>query len=177
MWYASPVVPPRITSTREYLAIAAWYGSRVAERSQVPLMRHVDDGLTILARIDATDAAMRAFCLHPLVQEDADFVANAARLGDVTTDPYVAALAVEYRNVANAALSTRVIAHPDEIALSPLRDVNDMLVADKVQNRKDFVRHHASTHPRAAELARYFELWLARLQITESHYEALIAGL
>lgn len=87
---------------------------------------------------------------------------------------YVIALALEYRNVANAALSTRVIASASEIALSPLDEVNAMLVADKVQNRADFLAHHAAVHPRARELARYFELWLERLGIDETRYQSLV---
>ena len=76
--------------------------------------------------------------------------------------PRVLALALEYRNIANAHLSW----HPagvDAFSLSPLPEVNDMLVADKVQNRKDFELYHASTHPRRARLAEYFAEWMAKL--------------
>src|SRR5438270_742221 len=88
-WYVSGVPSHRIRSTREYLAVQQWYGTRTATRSGVPMMVHIDQGLAILARIEASDAAMRAFCLHPLVQEDEDFAANAPRLRDITTDPYI----------------------------------------------------------------------------------------
>lgn len=40
-----------------------------------------------------------------------------------------------------------------------------MLVADKVQNYKDFSLYHADTHPRAKELERYFQNWFCRLNI------------
>jgi len=44
---------------------------------------------------------------------------------------------MEYRSVANDYLSTRIISDVQEIRLSPLPDVQDMLIADKVQNYKD----------------------------------------
>ena len=147
---------------REYELIAAHYGTRATRRSGVRLMVHVDDGLALLA--DSTDDARRAFCLHPLIQADADLAANLDRVAAATT-PRVMALAMEYRAVANAALSTRAYRSAADIALSPLAEVNAMLRADKIQNYRDFVAHHAATHPRAAELDRYFRLWLERLGV------------
>jgi hypothetical protein len=163
-----------IRNSREYQAIAAYYGERAARRSGVRLMQHIDQGLAILREIGASARAMRAFCLHPLVQSDADLAASYPRLHELSDDARVIALALEYRNIANSTLSTRVIASPDDIPLSPLPEVNDMLVADKVQNRADFLAHHATTHPRAVELARYFELWLVRLDIDEERYRFLV---
>ncbi|MBL9017802.1 MAG: hypothetical protein JNL83_26685 [Myxococcales bacterium] len=160
--------------TAEYQAIARHYGERTARRSGVPLIRHIDHGLAILRAIGATGRAMRAFCLHPLVQADADLA--ACDLSALTTDVHVMALALEYRSVANAALSTRALASAADIRLSPLAEVNDMLIADKVQNRADFLLHHAGTHPRSAELDRYFRLWLERLGVDEDRYQQLASA-
>ena len=140
--------------------IAAHYGTRTTRRSGVRMIVHIDEGLALLA--GSTDDARRAFCLHPLVQADADLAANLDRVCAITT-PRVLALAMEYRAVANAALSTRPLASAADIALSPLAEVNAMLRADKIQNYRDFLAHHATTHPRAAALDRYFKLWLERL--------------
>ena len=159
----------------EYQRIAEHYGTRTAKRSGVPLMRHIDQGLAILNAIGASEAAQRAFCLHPLLQADVDLAANAPRIGELTSAPYVIVLALEYRHIANATLSTRAIASANDIPLSPLAEVNQMLVADKIQNRSDFLQHHAETHPRAADLTRYFELWLERLGVTRKAYAELIA--
>jgi hypothetical protein len=164
-----------ITSSREYIAIARHYGTRTARRSGVPLMRHIDEGLAILARLSATTAAMRAFCLHPLVQEDRDLAASYPQITQLTDDIHVAVLAIEYRHIANLTLSTRPLGSAADIPLSPLAEVNAMLVADKIQNRADFLAHHRATHPRAAELDRYFRLWLERLGIDEPRYAALLA--
>lgn len=168
---------PSIRDSREYAAIARDYGDRRAQRSQLPLIRHIDDGLTILDTIGASAAAQRAFCLHPLLQDDVAYAANFPRAHELTDDPHVLALAVEYRCVANAALSTRELAGAADIELSPMAEVNDMLIADKVQNRRDFLRHHLLSHPRSEILERYFALWLERLGISAERYAELTAKL
>jgi hypothetical protein len=166
------MIPPSIPETREYRAIAAHYGERTARRSGVPLMRHIDEGLLILARIGGSERAMRAFCLHPLLQTDGALAVAYQHLAELTDDLHVLTLALEYRNIANATLSSREITRPEDISLSPLAEVNAMLVADKVQNRKDFLLHHRATHPRAEALARYFALWLVRLGVSEAQFAA-----
>ncbi len=165
-----------MVESREYRAIASWYGERVARRSGVRLIAHIDEGLAILEALGASSSAMRAFCLYPLVQADAELAVHGKRLAEISDDVVVVMLAFEYRNIANATLSTRAIERAAEIPLSPIDDVNAMLVADKVQNRKDFIAHHRGTHPRSEALDRYFALWLERLGISEERYREL-AGL
>jgi len=153
---------------REYEAVSAFYGTKKAKRSEVPLMAHIDEGLAILDAIGATERAKRAYCIHPLVQDDADLARSyAAGLSLISEDATVLALAFEYRNIANATLSMRSIKSEDDITLSPLDEVNDMLRADKVQNWKDFAEHHRETHARGAELEQYFRRWHARLGLSE----------
>ncbi len=157
----------------EYDAIAAFYRQRTARRSGVPLIRHIDEGLAVLDRIGASAPAKRAFCLHPLLQDDASLAANFPRIGELTDEPRVVVLVLEYRHIANATPSTRHVATAADIPLSPLADVNAMLVADKVQNYKDFLVHHRATHPRGEALDRYFRLWLERLGVTPARFEEL----
>lgn len=143
--------------TPEYEAIAAFYGDRRAKRSGVRLMQHIDEGLMLLREWDATDLAKRAFCLHPIVQNDEDV--------DVTwSDAYP--LACEYRDRANAFLCrpetdyiTRYRQLKDVVGTMS-RDCRDMLLADKLQNWKDFRLYHAETHPRKGMLGGYFPLWV-----------------
>lgn len=157
-----------------YRLVAAFYGSRRAERSGVSYMKHIDDGLAVLSALGASLDAKRAFCLHPIVQSDDDLALAPALLRRTPgLDPVAVLLAVEYRSVANEYLSHRVIASLDEIRLSPLADVQHMLVADKVQNRVDFERFHEGTHPRSKELADYFQNWLTRLGVSDARYQEL----
>ena len=168
----------RMKTSREYQAVAAFYGTRRAKRSDVPLMQHIDEGLAVLDAIGGSERAKRAYCLHPLLQADEDLLRSYEQgVSSLTDDPAVLVLALEYRNIANATLSPRLIAGAAEIPLSPLEEVNDMLRADKVQNWKDFVGHHLGKHPRSAELERYFKLWHSRLGLSQARVTELIKGL
>ena len=156
-----------VVASVEYQAIAAHYGDRAARRSGVPLMVHIDEGLWILAQLGASAATRRAWCLHPLAQDPPRLVDAEARLEMATDDPEVRMLALVYRHIANATLSTRSIESSDDIVPPPRLETTQMLIADKVQNRKDFLRYHADTHPRRVELDRYFRLWCEHLGVTE----------
>jgi hypothetical protein len=166
--------------TREYRAIERHVGGRCADRSGVLYMNHIDEGLAVLRDLGATDRAKRAWCVHPMLQLDADLPGSYADLAALSDDAAVLVLAMEYRNVANAYLSRREVASVDDIAMSPLAEVGDMLRADKVQNYKDFLIHHRDTHPRAAALHRYFRQWLRRLAVDDDRFarwfEALQVG-
>jgi GNAT superfamily N-acetyltransferase len=170
------VVAASITAHAEYLAIEEDYGRRTAQRSGVPLMHHIDEGLAVLQRIGAAEETQLAFCLHPLLQEDSAHAANLERVRTLTS-PQVLALALECRRVANAALSPRQMASSAEIELSAVPEVNQLLVADKVQNRKDFILNHRGSHPRSDALDLDFRRWLERLQVNESRFAALFEDL
>ena len=174
---ASYRVAGRITETREYLLIQDFYGDRKAQRSQVWLMNHIDEGLGVMAEVGASDEALLAFCLHPLLQDDASLAANYSRVaqavGQQPQGAYVLGLAMEYRSVANEYLAHCTM-RPGGIRLSPLKDVNDMLIGDKVQNRKDFEIYHAATHANRVRLAEYFREWCTALGVAD-RYEALKA--
>ena len=157
----------------EYRLISAFYADREAERSRVPLINHINEGLVVLDAIAATEESKRAFCLHPMVQDDKDLKDNYPLIKDAVSGR-VLMLAMEYRSVANDFLREKVMADPiPPIRLSPLFEVNDMLIADKVQNRKDFITYHSLTHPNRAELDKYFKLWLSRLTVGEAMYARL----
>lgn len=159
-------------NTVEYKLISKHYGNQVTKRSQVPLINHINEGLTVLDDIRASDAAKRAFCLHPLFQANADLIENYYMAQFV--EPHVLLLTMEYRNIANAFLSDKMDSpNPQWIYLSPLNEVNQMLVADKVQNYKDFVTYHKGTHKRSDKLEMYFKQWLDRLGIETSDYSRL----
>ena len=114
-----------------------------------------------------------AFAAHVLLQSDEDF-AYAIKSREIQNlDPLTVALAVEYRNVANSYLPH----HPSRrVDVSGLREpVRLMLVADKVQNRKDFElrlkgRGLCTNEDR---LSDYFAQWLTALNISEAEYERL----
>ena len=166
-------------TTAEYKAIQIFYGDRCAERSGVRLMQHIDDGLVVLDAIVASEHTKRAYCLHPLFQGDLELVTQGLAFARSTeANAYVVMLAMEYRACANAWLSDKVCIYTAgdvvDVKGSPdrgcLLEVKHMLIADKVQNCKDFVTYHGSTHSRSAELVMYFDAWLDALGVSHNQY-------
>ena len=163
-----------IKNSVEYKLIAKHYGDRVAKRSQVPLINHINEGLIVLKELGAVETTKKAFCLHPLFQADEDIQENYYMASFV--EPQVLLLTLEYRNTANAYLSDKIDTK-QPLKLSPFVEVNEMLIADKVQNMKDFMTYHHGTHARSKELTRYFDKWLTALKIDPMTYRALCKGI
>jgi hypothetical protein len=120
----------------------------------------------------ATVQAKLAYCLHPLVQNFTDLEANLAKIcREELLNPRALILAMEYRNKANRYLCTP---NTDDIGVSIARlmvgdllpEVRHMLIADKVQNNKDFMLHHYGKHERSEELKNYFEQWFEILGVS-----------
>lgn len=154
----------KVFRTPEYKAIANFYGKQVAERSQVPLINHIREGVQLLEEWKRSDLEMRAFCIHPLVQNDLQIISDKPiSMGCIS-------LAEEYRDKANAYLCRPENDHIwCRLALAEiLQHISKpcawMLLADKVQNQKDFRKYHWFTHPRAEQLERYFNLWIETLR-------------
>ncbi|MGI9571562.1 MAG: hypothetical protein ACR2PH_17895 [Desulfobulbia bacterium] len=155
-----------LQQTREYQLIADYYGTRTAERSGVELMQHIIEGLAILKAQDASMVTMKAYCIHPLLQGDTEYFTNFHSIFN-NADPDSIMLAVEYRRCANAYLCKP---HTDDwyddwptkegVVNLVCKEVALMLLADKVQNMKDFMLYHYHTHERADELLRYFAAWI-----------------
>lgn len=159
-----------------YDIVNDFYGAKTTKRSKVPLINHIDQGLKILTALGESDVTKSAFCLHPLLQDDVELSANWNTVCSEIKDPVIIMLAMEYRNIANGFLREKMNVFPidsvkaDVIRLSPIPAVNNMLIADKVQNRKDFELYHQKTHPASVQLEKYFKLWLQRLGISEDKY-------
>jgi len=164
-----------IKQSAEYMLVKEFYGDKISCRSEVPLINHINEGIIILEDMEAEYHAATAFCLHPLLQADEDLVANLDKVLAIAS-PRAVALALEYRSVANEYLSPKVnFGH--EIRLSPIQAVNDMLIADKVQNRKDFYTYHWPDHPRSKELEQYFREWMEVLGVEVDDYVYFCAAI
>lgn len=156
---------------RCYAAVESFYGDQHAKRSGLPLMNHIDEGIFLLRNMQASDLVLAAFCLHPLIQADADLSSNlkSGLLSNLPVAPLV--LAMEYRQWANKHLSM----HPPNTTLTwgPLGEVKMMLIADKIQNWKDFyiyLRGRESV-PNSDRLDSYFAEWGDALGITPRQFQ------
>ena len=159
-----------IIESTEYKLINEFYNSRVAKRSTVPLINHINEGMEYLLQTECSDQTIKAFAIHPLIQNDSDLFSSWSNNKFKYIDSDVLMLAFEYRNIANQYLSHRSINILEDIALSPIAEVNNMLRADKIQNYKDFIIYHSETHSRSNILDDYFNNWLDRLQITDTEF-------
>lgn len=145
----------------EYKLISKIYGDRKARRSRVPLMNHITEGIKILQHIGAHTETIQAYCLHPVVQSDTDFKKSLTREMK-HINPHAMMLAMEYRTVANSYLSHGKMS--DFVGFT-CPEIRDMLIADKVQNYKDFRKYHYGRHSRSRELDEYFNNWFKLLGI------------
>jgi len=154
-----------------YGLIKKFYGNKKSKRSNIPLINHIDEGLIILDRLVAPLICKQAYCIHPLLQLDEVFFYNlvSSRSGIKNADVQAVMLAMEYRHQLNRYHSKKVF--KDETRkkelLTSLKEVmadtpylRYIALADKVQNRKDFIKYHLDTHERSKELNSYFSNWL-----------------
>ncbi len=171
-----------------YLIIASRYGDQRAERSQVPLINHIHEGLILLQELKAEPMTMRAWCLHPLFQGDRDMLnewepdprlpgRRPMDYGQITSREML--LTMEYRMRAQAYLAHHVSIPELFPQPSALPEVNKMLLADKVQNCRDFERFHEGTHGNSLGLAIYFRKWLHFLscQYGSARHKELVAAI
>lgn len=152
--------------TAAYELIKTYYGNNTAKRSGVPLINHIDEGLAILDKLGADQVTKDAYCLHPLLQSDEALLkSDLINFTDVPVKAII--LAMEYRRVANSYLSKNQVS---EFVGFSLPEVRQMLIADKVQNYRDFLIYHAGVHERSRELHIYFNNWFDLLGIDYLDY-------
>lgn len=161
----------------EYRLISNFYSNKKAKRSDVFLMNHIDEGVGILYKLGAEESAIRAYMIHPYLQSDSDFANNYFQVNSF--DKNVLVLALEYRKCANAYLckphtDTWTIADLPLYTGEIIKPVRHMLVADKIQNQKDFLKYHFGTHERSDQLSKYFDTWLEYLNIDATTKEWLL---
>ncbi len=152
----------------EYIVMSKEYGDSRANRSGLYLMNHIDEGADIMISRKASEQALRAFIAHPMLQDDDHFFdIGKLPLNKVMVhcSKYTLMLCMEYRKVANAYLckpetdgwtQEQIKFHCPIL----MHDIREMLIADKVQNYKDFLQFHALSHPRRNELFAYFNNWI-----------------
>ena len=182
------------TDNNMYRAISEYYQDRTANRSGVELMNHIDEGLLIIRLLSYYPPfnsqpgyhlyAKRAFALHPIYQSDdinlKTTTTNAlvkskeaeppgSYFGDIDARKIIKQ-AIDYASVANSYLCRPETDHytVDDVRLllkAASVEVRWMLIADKVQNQRDFNLYHLGTHPRSKELSNYFKTWIKALDV------------
>lgn len=162
--------------------IEDFYGDERAERSGVLKIRHIREGLAVLNEMpDIAEVTKAAYCIHPIIQSDADFLAELQNRNLQHARSDVLMLAVEYRSVANSYLSKDywnfLSDHIARVELVMKLNLNNhvahMLIADKIQNCKDFERYNQDVE-NAGTLHHYFRDWLHLLNVEEDDYQRMV---
>lgn len=155
--------------------IENFYRDKRASRTQIPLINHIYEGIEILDTINASALSKEAYCIHPMLQDDSALLENINYCMDNVTFNVVH-LALKYRVAANAFLCRKQTDKYEINGLTNLmkplelfsnQDLKNMLIADKIQNRKDFLLYHYGTHERSEELKVYFDKWLLLLDVNK----------
>ena len=153
----------------EYDLAKTILSSRKTHRTGISHFVHVEEGLIILNNLTDDADTKGAFCLHPLIQKTSDFIDNYICLKDCS--PISVALAVEYRWIANQGTRYYLETNPGaKIILSEFLEINHMLIADKIQNRKDFLATFNRNDSEFDALDQYFKNWMEALKISEPEY-------
>jgi hypothetical protein len=150
-----------------------YYLNKYAERSALPYIFHIWEGIRILQELGADQNTIAAWCIHPLVQSDEDFdreMNQSCLINEFISGPALF-LALEYRHRANSHLSHMPSKVP---SFGHRKEVKHMLIADKVQNRKDFEKHlQGKEGVNSHRLNSYYKEWLKALGISEKRYKEL----
>jgi hypothetical protein len=154
--------------SKAYKIIQKYYKDQRTKRSKVPLIYHIDEGGAILEKIGSSNITKDAYYLHPLLQSDEDFNKNKT-LDFIGVNYESVILAMEYRRVANSYLSTMDISN---FVGFPCEEIKQMLIADKIQNYKDFMKYHYNEHERSKDLYKYFHNWFELLEVDYSHWNS-----
>ncbi len=159
--------------TNSLKLIENFYRDKRAERTKIPLINHIYEGLEIMNSLEASELGKSAYCIHPMLQDTSALIENINYCFDnVNSD--IIKLAIKYRLAANAFLckpttdiytKEAMINLMTSLELFSNQDLKDALIADKIQNRKDFLLYHYGTHPRSDELNEYFIKWLDVLDV------------
>lgn len=157
-----------------YKRISDFYKDKHAKRSGVAYIDHIDQGTILADHLGYSLAVKQAFCLHPMFQADQALEWAYKQDWIYEIDPYVMMLTIEYRKTANGYVwANRSLKQKDpaDLTLSPIPAVNEMLVMDKVQNRKDFELYHLDSHEQSEQLHQYFKTWTEALGVADQYEE------
>lgn len=115
----------KIYTTPSYRIIRDFYADKQDEQGK-PLIQYVHEGIEILEKLRADERTQEAFCLCPIFQTDENLCKNYLK-SFKGVHSSVIILAMEYRNIARQPL------HDENLMLSPLREVNELLLVNYMQ--------------------------------------------
>lgn len=161
-----------IEHTLEWITAKKYLSGVKSKRTKADYFEHVQEGVKILQILEQPLVVQAAFAIHPLYQNDKALTNYFPLLS--TFDPTAVALTMEYRSIANQGIRSEVKKNNWTIKLSCLFSVNQMLVSDKIQNRKLFLSKYPKNASDYMEIDKYFNTWLNALDISAKQYEDIV---
>lgn len=158
-----------------YNVISEFYKDKATSKG-IPYINHIDEGVGHLENLHVSDVLINAFILHPFVQcvnlkgtyKDCLLTEKELEkhINIFEIKPEIAYELLLYRKFANSYLCrpetdgySIVEAYEDVKELQNYQGTIRMLIADKLQNFKDFLLYRQD-HPRKNQLTIYFKYWL-----------------
>ena len=167
-----------------YNVIKKFYKGKETSKG-IPYINHIDEGVGHLENLHVSDVVINAFILHPFVQcvnlkgtyKDCLLTEKELEkhINIFEIEPEIAFELLLYRKYVNSYLCREATdnynindAFEDVKGLTKYPNTVKMLIADKLQNFKDFLLYRQD-HPRKEHLNNYFTIWLNILaNISES---------
>lgn len=167
---------------RALLVIEDYYKDKKAKRTQVPYINHIYEGLNVLNNINADIISQIVYILHPIFQTESKeevfriLVNNFWGMEKLDDEEFseIIKYGFLYKKYANSYLSKdhKILSKLDYDPNMP-KYIKEALIADKVQNYKDFLIYHKGTHPNSDLLDDYFKTWLICLGISQQDFDRL----
>lgn len=147
-----------------YQIISELYEGQKAKRTQLPYIKHIDDGLLILDDLDADLITKEAWCMHPIFQ----MPDLKEKVMDSKGQPQIrlatAILAAEYAETANQYRTVNYQSFHDNLPEIPNSRVKKLLTCDKVQNYIELENtRHLLPYETVDRTHRYLLNWLHHL--------------
>jgi hypothetical protein len=147
-------------NTLVYSCIENYYGSAKAKRSGIPYINHIDEGCGILYLLNASSAAKEAFMLHPIYQA-------GDNTGNTSINMLSINMAKDYALIANKCLrhNYKDVHYTVLEEYLECESIKHMLIADKIQNYKDF-KNHIKKYEERRDIEEYFLWWFDTLGVS-----------
>ena len=62
--------------TNSLKLIENFYRDKRAERTKIPLINHIYEGLEIMSSLEASELGKSAYCIHPMLQDTSALIEN-----------------------------------------------------------------------------------------------------
>ena len=151
-----------------YNVISEFYKNKQTSKG-IPYINHIDEGVGHLENLHVSDVVVNAFILHPFVQcVNLQGTYKECLLTEKELEKHINIFEIKpeiayelllYRKFANSYLCrpetdnySIIEAYEDVKDLANYQNTIRMLIADKLQNFKDFLLYRKDNHPRSKYL-------------------------